>query len=59
MLATALTYSVALLLLMSSTWGQKTCDSGVGVYSLCQCQMSDGSGTIDLSPYGNAAGNPT
>ena len=59
MLATVLMYSVALLLLVSSTWGQKTCDNSVGEYSLCQCQMSDGSGAIDLSRYGNATGNPT
>ena len=56
---TMLIFSVTLLLLASSSSGQKTCDSGVGQYSLCQCEMSDGSGIIDLSPYGDDNGNPS
>jgi len=60
MLETVLVFSVALLIMASSIWGQKTCDKIADEqYSLCQCRMSDGSGTIDLSPYANAAGNPT
>lgn len=44
-----------LSLVVLSARGQ-TCTMGVGQYALCQCEMSDGSGIIDLSPYGNANG---
>ena len=59
MQATVAVVSVTLVLLASSSNGQITCDTGVGQYALCQCEMSDGSGTIDLSPYANANGNPS
>jgi len=59
MLANVLMSSVALLLLVGSTWGKETCKAVVGEYSLCQCVMSDGSGTIDLSQFGDATGYPT
>ena len=51
--------SVTVLLLTNGSNGQATCTNGVGQYALCQCEMSDGSGIIDLSPYANANGNPT
>ena len=57
--ATVTVFSMTLLLLASSSSGQKTCDIGVGQYALCQCEMSDGSGTIDLSAYANTNGNPS
>jgi len=58
MLENVLMSSVALLM-VNSTWGWKTCNTDVGEYSYCQCKMSDGSGTIDLSRFGDANGNPT
>lgn len=45
-----------LLSLVGGARTQVTCDLGVGQYALCQCEMSDGSGIIDLSPYGNPNG---
>ena len=51
--------AVTFLLLASITNGQVTCSSGVGEFALCKCEMSDGSGTIDLSPFADAGGNPT
>jgi len=59
MLRTVAIIFLAFLLLVSGSHGQVTCNSGVGEFALCQCQMSDGSGTIDLTPYGDASGNPT
>ena len=39
-----------------SAYGQKLCNPLSGQFSLCQCEMSDGSGVIDLSRYANENG---
>lgn len=45
------------LLLTSGARGQ-TCKLLGGQYGFCQCEMSDGSGIVDLSPYANSNGEP-
>ena len=47
-----LAQAVVLLLVVVTATAQTTCDAVDGDHSLCACDMSDGSGTVDLSSYG-------
>jgi len=53
----AVTSFLLVFLLPFAAHGQ-TCKLQGGQYGFCQCEMSDGSGIVDLSPYANVNGEP-
>ena len=44
--------TLVLLVAVWTTAAQMTCDADIGDHSLCACEISDGSGIVDLLSYG-------